>query len=60
MVLPQYILWNTSQCYWTGDLTYTVLEVEKDFIEAAKRNDVEGMKLRERGVNVNAKNVVCQ
>ncbi len=38
----------------------TVLEVEKDFIEAAKSNDVEGMKLLGRGVNVNAKNVVCQ
>ncbi|KAK2911763.1 hypothetical protein QQF64_027604 [Cirrhinus molitorella] len=34
-----------------------LLEVEKNFIDAAKRNDVEGMKLLGRGVNVNAKNV---
>ncbi|XP_042580540.1 ankyrin repeat and death domain-containing protein 1B isoform X2 [Cyprinus carpio] len=34
-----------------------LLEVEKDFIEAAKRNDVECMKLLGRGVNVNSKNV---
>ncbi|XP_021332293.2 uncharacterized protein ankdd1b isoform X1 [Danio rerio] len=34
-----------------------LLETEKDFIEAAKRNNVEGMKLLGRGVNVNAKNV---
>ncbi|RXN03525.1 ankyrin repeat and death domain-containing 1B [Labeo rohita] len=34
-----------------------LLEVEKNFIEAAKKNDVAGMKLLGRGVNVNAKNV---
>ncbi|TRY64545.1 hypothetical protein DNTS_022663 [Danionella cerebrum] len=34
-----------------------VLETEKDFIEAAKRNDVESMKLLGRGLNVNSKNV---
>ncbi|XP_058631918.1 ankyrin repeat and death domain-containing protein 1B isoform X2 [Onychostoma macrolepis] len=39
------------------DCKEMLLEVEKDFIEAAKRNDVEGMKLLGRGVNVNAKNV---
>lgn len=37
-----------------------VLETEKEYIEAAKRNDVETMKLLGRAVNVNAKNVVCQ
>lgn len=36
-----------------------MLENEKEFIEAAKRNDVETMKLLGRTVNVNAKNVVC-
>lgn len=36
-----------------------VLETEKEYIEAAKRNDVETMKLLGRAVNVNAKNVVC-
>ncbi|XP_026994407.2 ankyrin repeat and death domain-containing protein 1B isoform X2 [Tachysurus fulvidraco] len=34
-----------------------LLETEKEYIEAAKRNDVETMKLLGRGVNVNAKNV---
>lgn len=37
-----------------------VLETEKEYIEAAKRNDVETMKLLGRAVNVNAKNVVRQ
>ncbi|KAI5088324.1 ankyrin repeat and death domain-containing protein 1B isoform X2, partial [Silurus meridionalis] len=34
-----------------------LLETEKEFMEAAKRNDVETMKLLGRAVNVNAKNV---
>lgn len=37
-----------------------MLQTEKGYIEAAKRNDVETMKLLGRGVNVNAKNVVGQ
>ncbi|XP_057217072.1 ankyrin repeat and death domain-containing protein 1B [Triplophysa rosa] len=39
------------------DNTEMLLEAEKEFIEAAKRNDVEGMKLLGRGINVNVKNV---
>lgn len=35
-----------------------VLEAEKLFIEAAKRNDVETMRTIGRGLNANAKNVV--
>lgn len=35
-----------------------VLEAEKVFIEAAKRNDVETMRTIGRGLNANAKNVV--
>ena len=35
-----------------------VLETEIKLIEAAKRNDVEAMKLWGRGVNANVKNVV--
>lgn len=35
-----------------------MLEVEKQFIEAAKRNDVETMKTLGIGLNANAKNVV--
>ena len=34
------------------------MESEKEYIEAAKRNDIEAMKLNGRGVNVNAKNLV--
>ncbi|XP_012683942.2 ankyrin repeat and death domain-containing protein 1B [Clupea harengus] len=34
-----------------------LLESEKEYIEAAKRNDIEAMKLNGRGVNVNAKNL---
>ncbi|XP_060763139.1 ankyrin repeat and death domain-containing protein 1B isoform X2 [Neoarius graeffei] len=34
-----------------------LLQTEKEYIEAAKRNDVETMKLLGRAVNVNAKNV---
>lgn len=34
-----------------------LLEAEKKYMEAAKRNDVEAMKVLGRGVNVNAKNV---
>lgn len=36
-----------------------VLEAEKQFMEAAKMNDVETMKMIGRGLNFNAKNVVC-
>lgn len=36
-----------------------VLEAEKQFMEAAKMNDVETMKMVGRGLNINAKNVVC-
>lgn len=36
-----------------------VLKAEKQFMEAAKNNDVESMKVVGRGLNVNAKNVVC-
>ncbi|XP_051529583.1 ankyrin repeat and death domain-containing protein 1B [Myxocyprinus asiaticus] len=39
------------------DSTEMLLEAEKDFIEAAKKNNVESMKLLGRSVNVNAKNV---
>lgn len=35
-----------------------MLEAEKQFIEAAKRNDVETMKTLGKGLNANAKNVV--
>lgn len=35
-----------------------VLETEKKFMEAAKLNDVEAMRVVGRGLNVNAKNVV--
>lgn len=37
-----------------------VLEAEKQFMEAAKMNDVEGMRMVGRGLNFNAKNVVCR
>lgn len=37
---------------------WPVLEAEKLFIEAAKRNDVETMRTIGRGLNANAKNVV--
>lgn len=36
-----------------------VLKGEKQFMEAAKNNDVESMKVVGRGLNVNARNVVC-
>lgn len=36
-----------------------VLQAEKQFMEAAKNNDVETMKMISRGLNFNAKNVVC-
>lgn len=36
-----------------------VLEAEKQFMEAAKMNDVETMRMIGRGLNFNAKNVVC-
>lgn len=39
-------------------LCCVVLEAEKLFIDAAKRNDVETMKTLGRGLNANAKNVV--
>lgn len=39
------------------DSNEMLLETEKDFINAAKRNDVKGMKLFGRGINVNAINV---
>lgn len=35
-----------------------VLEAEKQFIEAAKRNDVESMRTLGKGLNANAKNMV--
>lgn len=35
-----------------------VLQAEKQFMEAAKKNDVETMKMLSRGLNFNAKNVV--
>lgn len=35
-----------------------VLDAEKQFMDAAKRNDVESMKTLSRGLNANAKNVV--
>lgn len=35
-----------------------VLDAEKQFMEAAKRNDVVTMKTLARGLNANAKNVV--
>lgn len=39
-------------------MSLSVLDAEKQFIEAAKRNDVETMRSVGRGVNANAKNVV--
>ena len=39
-------------------LCRAVLDVEKEFMEAAKRNDVETMKTLGKGLNANAKNVV--
>lgn len=38
--------------------TWAVLESEKYYMEAAKKNDVDTMKLLGKSVNVNAKNVV--
>lgn len=35
-----------------------MLEAEKQFIEAAKRNDVESMRTLGKGLNANAKNMV--
>lgn len=35
-----------------------MLEAEKQFIEAAKKNDVETMRTLGKGLNPNAKNVV--
>lgn len=35
-----------------------VLDAEKQFMDAAKRNDVETMKTLSKGLNANAKNVV--
>lgn len=35
-----------------------MLNAEKEFMEAAKRNDVEAMRSLARGLNANAKNVV--
>ncbi|MBN3277926.1 AKD1B protein, partial [Polyodon spathula] len=34
-----------------------LLQIERDFIEAAKRNDVPTMKILEKNVNINARNV---
>lgn len=39
-------------------LCSVVLEAEKEFIEAAKRNDVETMTDIGKGLNANVKNVV--
>lgn len=36
-----------------------VLKAEKQFMEAAKTNNVEFMRVVSRGLNVNAKNLVC-
>lgn len=36
-----------------------VLKAEKQFMEAAKTNNVEFMRVVSRGLNVNAKNMVC-
>lgn len=41
-------------------LCCAVLNAEKQFMEAAKRNDVEAMKTLGKGLNVNTKNVVGQ
>lgn len=38
----------------------TVLQIERDFIEAARRNDVPTMKILEKNVNINARNVVSK
>ncbi|XP_063050510.1 ankyrin repeat and death domain-containing protein 1B [Engraulis encrasicolus] len=48
---------DTTEPDTSYDNTVMLLETEKEYIEAAKRNDVEAMKLNGRGVNVNAKNV---
>lgn len=57
--MPSCILNIVVQIYINSRLTCcTVLETEKLFIEAAKRNDVETMKTLGRGLNANAKNMV--
>ena len=39
---------------------FAVLELEKEYIEAAKINDVQTMKILGRAVKVDAKNLVSQ
>lgn len=57
--MPLCLLNIVAQMYIKSCLTCcTVLETEKLFIEAAKRNDVETMKTLGKGLNANAKNVV--
>ncbi|XP_048098888.1 ankyrin repeat and death domain-containing protein 1B isoform X1 [Alosa alosa] len=48
---------DTTEPDTSYDNAVMLLESEKEYIEAAKRNDIEFMKLNGRGVNVNAKNV---
>lgn len=51
-----YLLWSTL-CLGCG---FVVLALEKEYIDAAKINDVQTMKLLGRAVNVDAKNLVSQ
>ncbi|XP_036454852.1 ankyrin repeat and death domain-containing protein 1B [Colossoma macropomum] len=52
-----FVLQKEPEADSSFDNVEMLLETEKEYIEAAKRNDVETMKLLGRGVNVNAKNV---
>ncbi|XP_072520865.1 uncharacterized protein ankdd1b isoform X3 [Salminus brasiliensis] len=52
-----FILQKEPEADASFDNVEMLLEIEKEYMEAAKRNDVETMKQLGRGVNVNAKNV---
>ncbi|KAL7836602.1 hypothetical protein AOLI_G00278860 [Acnodon oligacanthus] len=52
-----FVLQKEPEADSSFDNVEMLLDTEKEYIEAAKRNDVETMKLLGRGVNVNAKNV---
>lgn len=53
-----YIMYEKKPCIKACLLCSVVLEAEKEFIEAAKRNDVETMTDIGKGLNANVKNVV--
>lgn len=48
----------SSRTFWNFLVFCSVLEGEKQFMVAAKVNDVECMKMVGRGLNINAKNMV--